>query len=153
HDLIHPEPVAELGHLNDNRRHVESERSSSIDYVLIWTCDDPLFGHDVVGKHPQVVDWSGWYRSRHDYFGNLLVRETPIVDIHKWPSPKVGVPSDKIGVFLRHLRSFNRPRRHGVCPTGRRPRRNSLRESGHDQAKKGSENHSKELWRHAFLLL
>ena len=55
-DLIDPEAIAEIGHLDDDRRDIERQRADAVDDVLVRTGDGAFFRIDVVGQHGEAVE-------------------------------------------------------------------------------------------------
>src|SRR5262249_53288198 len=51
HDLVHPEALAEVRHLEHYRAHVKGDDAAAVDHVLIRARDETLGGLDVVGEH------------------------------------------------------------------------------------------------------
>src|SRR5262249_61590785 len=111
-----PQPVSVVRIFDIDWLHVESERPTSIDNILIGTRDNPFFRNDVVGQHPEMIERRGRNWACHHYFRNLLVGKASVVDIYKRPRPEIGIASDELGVFLRYLRASDRFRRHRLCP-------------------------------------
>jgi hypothetical protein len=65
--LIHPETVAEIRHLEYDRRNVERKCADAVDDILIWTCDRAFFRIDIVGKHGKAIGGGlhQWPANRH----------------------------------------------------------------------------------------
>ena len=113
-DLVHPEPVAEVRHLEHHRLDVERQRAAAVHNVLVGAGDFAFGRRDVVGEHHQTV---GRRRRKHaaelSGAGQILEAEPAVVDVHHRPRPEVCVARGHAHVGLGEARAGDGARHGG----------------------------------------
>src|SRR5271170_2682445 len=110
-DLIDPESVAKVGHLDNKRLLVKGEEAETIDHVLIRAGYEPLTRIDIVAQHGELVDGSHRDDATHQAgFRQLFQNELSVVHIDHRPAPQVGSGPDAADVVLSQTGAGHRAR-------------------------------------------
>ena len=102
-ERVHPETVAEVGHLHDHRLLVQREEAEAVHHVLVGTGDEGLAGIDVVGEH---ADLAARRHRQHAIeppgLRGLGDRRAAVQHVDHRPAPDVRESADGLGVFRVH---------------------------------------------------